>query len=85
MNQAAINIVDYAKTTQKQDLLHYLAIYGSITRKEAFDQLGICELSSRIGELERDGYVIPRSPKKGQAPNGRKWVVTEYFAPTELP
>lgn len=80
MNQLALAI-QHAKTSQKQDLLDWFATHGSITRIQAFNELGICELSSRIGELEQMGYVIPRKPKKGQAPNGRKWVVTEYFAP----
>lgn len=69
------------KTTQKQDILDYLFYHGSITRMEAFDKLGICELSSRIGELEKEGWIISREWLNGKATNGRKWTVMKYLTP----
>ena len=65
-------------STQKRDIFDYLNRNGSITRMEAFSQLGICELSSRIGELEKNGYVFHRERKSDKARNGRKWTVTQY-------
>jgi len=78
MIQLALKI---EKTTQKKDILYYLLMHGSITRMEAFDKLGICELSSRIGELEKDGWTINREWLRGKARNGRKWAVMKYLRP----
>ena len=81
MIQLALKI---EKTTQKQDILNYLFSHGSITRMEAFENIGVCELSSRIGELEHDGWTIPREWLHGQAANGRKWSVMKYLIPTRI-
>jgi len=67
--------------TQKQDLLDYLSQHGQITRGQAFYELGIAELSSRIGELESDGYYIPRKRVIVRARNGRKAAVMRYGRP----
>lgn len=77
MNQLALKI-NIEKRTQKQDIIDYLRCNGSITRMEAFDRLGVCELSSRIGELEREGYRFNREWLDGEATNGRKWRVVQY-------
>jgi hypothetical protein len=68
--------------TQKTDLLDYLERHGSITRLEAFTDLGIAELASRVGELERDGIEIPRKRIEVTARNNRKCHVTQYLRPT---
>lgn len=70
--------IKFERTTQKQDILEWLRVHGTLTRMQAFDHLGICELSSRIGELERDGYHFHRDRLHGEARNGRKWCITEY-------
>lgn len=43
---------------QNKRLLHYLHIHGSITRVEAFIELGITELSSRVNEINSEGVKI---------------------------
>ena len=48
------------KITQKDRILAYLKEFGSITRRESFLDLGITELSARIGELEDAGYQFDR-------------------------
>ncbi len=68
--------------TQKVDVLEHLNTYGSLTRLEAFTELGIAELSSRIGELEKEGFVVPRETIEVFARNGRKCRVTRYLRPT---
>jgi hypothetical protein len=82
MIQSALHFIPQEKSSQKNDLLDFLFRYGSITRMQAFTELGICELSSRIGELERDGWIFPRQWKDGRAANGRKWRVVQYMRPT---
>lgn len=52
--------------TQKDAILRYLKETGSITRAEAFTELGIAELSSRIGELEMQGYEFDRTRLYGK-------------------
>lgn len=42
--------------TQKQRIIEYIQRFGSITTREAFLDLGIARLSSRIFELKEDGY-----------------------------
>ena len=45
-----------ARMTQRDRVIQYIKDFGSITRAEAFNELGIVELSARICELERMGY-----------------------------
>ena len=68
--------------TQKADIISYLREHKSITRWEAFQYLGVAELSSRIGELEKEGFVIPRKDVHVFARNGRKCRVKQYLTPT---
>lgn len=44
--------------TQKELVLDYMNKHGGITRKEAFDNLGIANLPARISELKHDGFII---------------------------
>lgn len=44
--------------TQGQRIIQYLEEKESITPMEAFSDLGITKLSTRIGELKQSGYVI---------------------------
>jgi len=81
MNQTVLGFLPAERRIQKQDVLDWLNRHGSLTRMEAFIELGICELSSRIGELERDGWIIPREWMDGRAKNGRRWRVTRYLRP----
>jgi hypothetical protein len=71
--------------SQKADLVDYLNRHGSITRAHAFLELGIAELSSRVGELEAEGFVVPREMIEVTARNGRKCRVMQYQRPTVWP
>lgn len=46
------------KTTQTQRVMRYLKDFGSISSHEAFTELGIVRLASRICELRQDGHPI---------------------------
>ena len=48
--------------SQLQRLESHFLSGKTITRWTAVEELGICELSSRVGELEKKGCVIPRKP-----------------------
>ena len=41
--------------TQKERILDYLNRFGAITPMEAFQDLGITKLATRISELKKDG------------------------------
>lgn len=46
--------------TQHEAIVRYMRDFGSITPMEAFSDLGITKLSTRIGELCRSGVAIER-------------------------
>lgn len=46
--------------TQKERIVQYLDDFGSITTMEAFSDLGITRLASRIHELVRNGLPIKK-------------------------
>ncbi len=46
--------------TQHEAIIRYMKDFGSITPMEAFSDLGITKLSTRIGELCRNGIAIDR-------------------------
>ena len=41
--------------TQREQILNYIQMFGSITPMEAFADLGITKLATRISEMRRDG------------------------------
>ncbi len=48
--------------TQNQRIIDYINKFGSITTMEAFMDLGITRLASRIHDLTKEGYKIRRTP-----------------------
>jgi hypothetical protein len=48
------------KVSQCERILAYLDEFGSITTLEAFRDLGIARLASRIHDLKRRGYIFER-------------------------
>ena len=52
--------------------------FGSITAAEAFTDLGIMRLASRISDLERSGVAIDRQTITGKNRFGEKTHFTRY-------
>lgn len=50
---------------QCERIIKYIEDYGSITTLEAFKDLGITRLASRINDLKNDGYKFDREYIKG--------------------
>ena len=48
------------RPTQKDKVLRYIREFGKITSWEAYSQLGVTQLATRIFELKRDGYVFTK-------------------------
>lgn len=63
--------------SQKTEILAFIQNNGSITRSQAATR-HIYELSSRIGELEKDGWEFDRNDVTGRNRYGRKWRCTRY-------
>jgi uncharacterized protein YpbB len=51
------------KTTQKLRILKWFRTHKYLTRLQAFDKLGIFELSGRLNDLKRDGYIFDKSKR----------------------
>lgn len=47
-----------SKPTQAERVLAYIEKFGSITQYEAFQDLGVMRLASRISELKKNGHPI---------------------------
>ena len=50
--------------SQHELILHYIDVYGSISPMEAFIDLGITKLATRISEMRRDGYKFDQKPER---------------------
>lgn len=46
---------------QHKQILNYIQEYGSITPFQAFADLGITKLATRIGELQKQGYSFNKT------------------------
>jgi hypothetical protein len=64
--------------SQAGRLLSHLQTGNTITRLSSFIELGICELSARCIDLERQGYKIEKKRIKVQNRFGEQVSVTEY-------
>lgn len=53
------------KTAQWKRILHYMVRFGSISTLEAFNDLGVTRLASRIHDLKRRGYKITSETQTG--------------------
>lgn len=53
-----------ARTTQKDRLLKYFEDFGSITSWQAYADLGIMQLATRIFELKERGYIFKKEKVK---------------------
>ena len=64
--------------TQCERIVHYIKKHGSISTIEAFSELGITRLASRIHDLSEDGYPINRETVAANNRYGEKIHYTRY-------
>lgn len=64
--------------TQKDRVIQFIRDFGSISRREAFLDLGICELSARICELEKMGYAFDKKMETSRNRYGDPVSYTRY-------
>lgn len=66
--------------TQREQILDYINEFGSITPMEAFSDLGITKLATRISEMRRDGMEFKIETVKRRNRYGK----TVHFARCSL-
>ena len=66
------------KNTQEQRILSYMEEFGSITQMEAFFDLGVMRLASRISSLRKHGYGIESSLEKVKNRYGEACYIKRY-------
>ena len=67
--------------TQKKLILNYIADFGSITPMEAFSDLGITKLATRISELRKEGTEFKIETVKGKNRYGKTTRFARYSFP----
>lgn len=66
--------------TQYERIASYINQFGSITPRDAFFDLGITKLSTRIGEMERKGMIqVERKMEKSNNRFGEPCQYTRYY------
>lgn len=48
--------------TQSERIIRYMQDFGSITPMQAFSDLGVTKLATRISEMRREGIRIHKEP-----------------------
>ncbi|MDE6504841.1 MAG: helix-turn-helix domain-containing protein [Clostridia bacterium] len=67
------------RPSQAERIIQYMRDFGSITSREAMNDLGCMRLASRISELRKDGYEINRRMIKVRNRYGESCTVAEYY------
>lgn len=67
------------KTNQRQRIINYIREFGSITSKEAYDDLGITQLATRIKELKEQGYEFKTKWENSKNRYGERVDFKRYY------
>lgn len=65
--------------TQCQMIIEYIDMFGSITTMEAFSDLGITRLASRISDLKKQGYDFEDEMEVKKNRYGKKVAYKRYW------
>ena len=66
--------------SQRDEVLEYMRLFGSISSFEAYEELGVTQLGARIKELEKRGFQIGRLRKaKLSKRTGKTIRFVEYY------
>lgn len=71
------------KMTQGERVIEYIKRFGSITPMEAFRDLGITKLATRISELRKEGMEFKKEFVKGKNRFGETVHYMRYSFPKE--
>ena len=64
--------------TQRDLIVQYMQEYGSISPMEAFNDLGITKLATRISEMIKDGVAISKVEETRQNRFGKSVTYMRY-------
>lgn len=64
--------------TQREQILDYISTFGSISPMEAFFDLGITKLATRISEMKKQGYEFETITEKSVNRLGKNVYFTRY-------
>ena len=64
--------------TQRELILQYIKDFGSITPMEAFSDLGVTKLATRISEMRKDGMTFKIETVKGKNRYGKSTRYARY-------
>ena len=67
------------KPTQCDRIKQYMNDFGSISPKEAYNDLGVMRLASRISEMRMKGVAIGSKMETGKNRYGEKIAYKRYF------
>ena len=71
------------KVNQRQRIIDYINKFGSITSKDAYDDLGITQLATRIKELKEQGYRFETKWESSKNRYGERVDFKRYFLEKE--
>lgn len=69
--------------TQKERIIDYINKFGSITSKDAYDDLGITQLATRIKELKEQGYKFETKWESSKNRYGERVDFKRYYLEKE--
>jgi hypothetical protein len=69
--------------TQRQLILDYIKDFGSITPMQAFGDLGVTKLATRISEMRKDGMQFKIETVKSKNRYGKTVRFAKYSFPKE--
>lgn len=64
--------------TQREAIINYITEFGSITPMEAFADLGITKLATRISEMRKDGMQFKIETVKSKNRYGKSVCFAKY-------
>ncbi len=67
------------KINQRQRIINYIKKFGSITSKDAYNDLGITQLATRIKELKEIGYKFKTNWESSKNRYGEKVDFKRYY------
>lgn len=71
------------KITQRQLILDYIKDFGSITPMQAYGDLGVTKLATRISEMRKDGMQFQIDTIKSKNRYGKTVRFAKYSFPKE--
>lgn len=71
------------KVNQRQRIINYINQFGSITSKDAYDDLGITQLATRIKELKDQGYKFETKWESSKNRYGERVDFKRYYLEKE--